>query len=190
MKKIENIFGNPNKINKKIRKISLMFSVFLLFIGMICSYFFNIDIFQFIDEQVLHQTKGVGVSLQKCIDGDTARFLIDGNEQKIRFSGVNTPEYSNSKKEFYGKEAADFTCTKLQQATTLTIEWDTTQKASYGREIGIIFTDNQNLNLLLVQEGYADLRYLKDTMPYAKEYKKALADAQKNKRGLWQNRIT
>ena len=126
-----------------------------------------------------------GISLKSCIDGDTARFVVDGNEKTIRFSAINTPEFSPDKKEKFGKTAAEFTCKKLKQAKEISVEWDTTQEASHQREIGIIFVDGENLNLLLVREGYADLRYLKDYMPYAREYREALNLAKQEKKVLW-----
>ena len=68
----------------------------------------------------------------------------------------------------------------------LEIEWDLTQGPSRNRPIGIIFVDDVNLNILLVKEGYGDLRYLEEDMPYASEYIDALKYAQENKLGRWQ----
>lgn len=126
------------------------------------------------------------VSLSRCIDGDTAAFIVDTKQVTVRFSGVNTPEYSKSKKEVLGKEAATFTCEALQQSKQLDIVWDRTQSESYKRKIGIVFVDQQNLNVLLLKQGLADLRYLRDQMPYAAEYRTALEQAKQANIGLWQ----
>ena len=126
------------------------------------------------------------VKLVRTIDGDTARFITPSyGEVSIRFSGINTTE-STTKIEPFGKEASEFTKEKLKAAKLIEVEWDLTQEPSHDRPIGIIYVDGVNLNLLLVREGYADLKYLKDSMPYATEYKEALKEAQQNHKARWQ----
>lgn len=192
MKKVSNAGKKAKKTNGKKQKLSLILSVFLLCISLVTYYFFDIDILESLNalyseytQTTEHLPSSAGVQLSKCIDGDTARFLIDGEEVKVRFSGINTPEHSNNKKEAYGEEAATFTCTMLTEAQMITIEWDTTQEKSYNRELGIIFVGDTNLNLELVRQGLADLRYLKDTMPYANDYQIALETAKANNLMLW-----
>ncbi|MGL5042046.1 MAG: thermonuclease family protein, partial [Culicoidibacterales bacterium] len=77
------------------------------------------------------------INLHHCIDGDTASFLIDGAKTKVRFSGVNTPEFSKTKQEEFGEQAADYTCDALTHAQNISVVWDTTQKLSYDRKVGI-----------------------------------------------------
>ncbi|AMP21056.1 hypothetical protein AZF37_07665 [endosymbiont 'TC1' of Trimyema compressum] len=127
------------------------------------------------------------VTLIRPVDSDTANFnaAIYGNI-KVRFSGIDTPETKHPTKgiEPYGKEASDFTQSKLEIAQVIEIEWDKTQGTTHNRPVGVIFVDGINLNLLLVEEGYANLKYLKDTMPYAKEYRLAEKKAKEKNRYL------
>lgn len=124
------------------------------------------------------------VKLVRVVDGDTAYFITPSyGEVSVRFSGVNTPELKS--KDYYAKEAKEYTTSMLEKAAVIEIEWDLTQKPSGNRIIGIVFTDGENLNLLLVEKGFANLVYLKDTMPYAKEYRKALEKAKESKLGIW-----
>lgn len=130
------------------------------------------------------------IQLDRCVDGDTfvAKTKKYGTT-KIRLSGVNTPELAHPEdgiqEEYYGKEAQVYTCKRLKAAQNMTIEWDTTQEASHNRQIGILFIDGQNYNLELFKEGYSSDRYLKNKMPYADQYRKALAEAKQNKKGMW-----
>ena len=55
------------------------------------------------------------VTLNKCVDGDTAWFNLDSNNIKVRFLAIDTPESTN-KIEPYGKEASEFTCNALKNA--------------------------------------------------------------------------
>lgn len=128
------------------------------------------------------------VTLIRAVDGDTANFETKSyGRVNVRFSGVNTPETKHPTLglEYYGKEASEFTEQKLREASMIEIEWDLTQSPSRNRPIGIIFVDDVNLNILLVKEGYGDLRYLEEDMPYAMEYIEALKYAQENKLGRW-----
>lgn len=128
------------------------------------------------------------VTLIRPVDGDTANFDTKSyGNVNVRFSGVNTPEtrHPTLGLEYYGKEASAYIEEKLRNADTIEIEWDLTQAPSRNRPIGIIFVDGVNLNILLVKEGYGDLRYLEEDMPYAREYMEALKYAQENKLGRW-----
>lgn len=139
-----------------------------------------------IDEKVSDRET---VTLVRPVDGDTANFETKSfGKVNVRFSGVNTPEtrHPTLGLEYYGEESSNFTEQKLKEAKLIEIEWDLTQGPSRNRPIGIIFVDDVNLNILLVKEGYGDLRYLEEDMPYAREYIDALKYAQENKLGRWQ----
>lgn len=141
--------------------------------------------------QIFHDNKVSDrevVTLIRPVDGDTANFDTKSyGKVNVRFSGVNTPEtrHPTLGLEYYGKEASAFTEEKLRNAVNIEIEWDLTQSPSRNRPVGIVFVDGVNLNILLVKEGYGDLRYLEEDMPYASEYIEALEYAEKNKLGRW-----
>ena len=52
----------------------------------------------------------VNVKLSKCTDGDTAHFIIDGKDTKVRFLAIDTPESvkENNIVEPFGKEASEY----------------------------------------------------------------------------------
>ena len=62
------------------------------------------------------------VTLDKCVDGDTAWFKISGERVKSRFLYIDTPESTN-KKEYMGKEASEYTKNQLQNASSIEIEF-------------------------------------------------------------------
>ncbi|MFD2443937.1 thermonuclease family protein [Bacillus sp. CGMCC 1.16607] len=61
-------------------------------------------------------------TLEKCTDGDTATFSINGKSYKTRFLYIDTPE-STKQIEPYGKEASKFTCQFLKKGT-ISLETD------------------------------------------------------------------
>lgn len=66
------------------------------------------------------------VKLSKCVDGDTARFIINNKEYSTRFLAINTPElkHGSKKEEPYAKKASNYTCNRLRQAKKIVLEYD------------------------------------------------------------------
>jgi len=67
--------------------------------------------------------KKVTVTLEKCVDGDTAWFKLNNETIKTRFLAIDTPE-STKEIEEYGKEASKYTCEELSNARKIEIEYD------------------------------------------------------------------
>ena len=121
---------------------------------------------------------GVGeVDLSRCIDGDTAIFTEGATSFTVRFLGIDTPE-STYKFDPWGKAASQFTCEKLENATTIVLEWDTgaeTRTDNNGRYLAWVWYDGRLLNLELVEEaltgskGVAGLKY--ETVFFQAEFK-------------------
>ena len=129
------------------------------------------------------------VKLSKCIDGDTARFIINTEEVRVRFIGVDTPESvkPNSDIEEYGKEAANYTCRKLKNAKKIALEYD--EKAgktdNYGRTLAYVFIDGALLQEQLVKNGYANVKYINKNYKYYDRLKSAEEKAIKNKKRIY-----
>lgn len=127
------------------------------------------------------------VALSKTVDGDTAWFFIDGQDTKVRFLYIDTPECTN-KVEPYGKEASDFVLTKLTQAHKIELEFniDGDQYDKYGRLLAWVFIDDQLLQEEIASQGYCQKFY---DYGYRYTYKdniiKANQQAKENKRGIY-----
>ena len=128
----------------------------------------------------------VKVTLDKCVDGDTAWFIVDNESKKVRFLAINSPE-STTTKEYYGKEASDYTCDILTKATTVEIEYDSNSQKldKYGRLLGWIFADNELLQSSLVRNGYAKVDYLYGKYTYTSVLHEDQKVAQDNLLGIW-----
>lgn len=126
-----------------------------------------------------------GVVLSKCVDGDTAHFNVDGNLEKVRFIAVDTPEIN--KKDYYAKEAKDYTCGRLQEAETIELKIDPLAKEpdKYGRLIAWVYVDGELLQRELVEEGYASVKYIYDDYLYVDELYHLETQAKHLKKGIW-----
>ena len=130
------------------------------------------------------------VKFSKCVDGDTAKFERNNKVFTLRFLAVNTPETKSPKKgvEFYGKEASNYTCNRLEKAKNIEIEYDNKSDRNdrYGRNLGWVFLDDKLLQKDLVENGYAKVEYLYGKYKYVEELKELETKAKKAKKGLWQ----
>ena len=129
--------------------------------------------------------------LKKCVDGDTARFIIGNKEESVRFLAINTPEikHGKNKAEPYGIEASNYTCKKLRNAKKIVIEYDDAagKTDKYGRVLGWIFVDDNLLQDDLIKNGYAEVKYLYGNYKYTDTLKKSEKVAKKNKLKIWSN---
>ena len=104
------------------------------------------------------------VTLSKCVDGDTAKFIINNKEEIVRFLAVDTPETKHPTKgeEPYGKEASNYTCNRLKEGNKIELEYDdnSTKTDKYNRYLAWIFVDDNLLQAELVKNGLAEVAYL------------------------------
>lgn len=129
------------------------------------------------------------VELSKCVDGDTAKFIINGREYSTRFLAIDTPEVKHPKKgvEPYGKEASRYTCDRLKSAKEIVLEYDSnsTKEDKYGRRLAWVFVDKELLQEKLISKGYAKVAYLYDDYKYTKKLQGKEKIAKSNKVGIW-----
>jgi len=107
-------------------------------------------------------------TVKTFIDGDTTHFKVASDQfedhtLKARYLAINTPE-STGRIDEYGKQASNFTKSKLSQAVSIIIESDDgnwNKDSSGGRILSWIWykpapeADYINLNLEILQNGYA-----------------------------------
>lgn len=125
------------------------------------------------------------------VDGDTIDILLNGEMERLRLIGINTPETVDPRKsvECFGREASE-KAKSILSGRQVALEDDSSQgeRDKYGRLLRyVFFEDGTNFNLLMIQEGYA-YEYTHD-LPYRyqTEFKQAQKEAEKNKMGLWGN---
>lgn len=137
----------------------------------------------------VYASNKVKVTLNSCVDGDTANFVIKNKTKKVRFLGINTPESvkKDSDVEAYGKEASNYTCKKLKSAKKIELEYDpkSDKKDKYDRVLAWVFVDGKLLQKDLVSKGYAKVAYLYDDYLYTDQIKKAEENAKSKKLRVW-----
>ncbi|MEW6601512.1 MAG: thermonuclease family protein [Nitrospirota bacterium] len=126
----------------------------------------------------------------KVIDGDTVIVRpYSGKLLKCRLYGVDAPEIPHDGKpgEPYGRAAErELINLVLNSSAEITLTGD----SSYDREICIIRKMGVDVNLEMINRGYARVyrKFLK--APYASRYIEAETEARKMRRGLWRQSHT
>ena len=134
------------------------------------------------------------------VDGDTVYVRLEnGQEYKLRMIGVDTPETVHPSKpiEFYGKEASDFTKSKLL-GQTVYLEKDVSDTDRYGRLLRYIWLKppaeitkeeikSKMFNAILVANGYAQVSTYPPDVKYQEYFIELEREARDNNIGLWDN---
>lgn len=107
------------------------------------------------------------VHVDRIIDGDT----IESNSTSIRLLGINTPERG----EYFYEEAKEFLEQEILNKT-VALKYGKERYDKYERVLAYIFFNNQNINLLLVEEGYANIYFPSGKDQYYNQFIEAWED--------------
>ena len=145
--------------------------------------------FNKIENDYDENTNKIEVELVEVIDGDTAKFKMNGEQITVRFLGINTKETVDPEigEEVWGKEASDFTKEKLENATKIELEFDEVadEKDKYDRYLSWIWIGDELLQNLLVENGLAENYMLQNDYKYAGMLQESEENAKNNKLGIW-----
>jgi len=137
------------------------------------------------------------VKVTRVVDGDTIEVSLNGQKEKVRLIGVDTPETKHPSKpvEAYGKEASDYTTNKLD-GRTVHLEVDVEARDRYGRLLAYVWlkapsaiNDSEirakmfNAHLLL--DGYAQLATYPPNVKYVDYFTTYQREAREHNKGLW-----
>ena len=113
------------------------------------------------------------IPIVRVIDGDT---LVLENNIKTRLKGINAPEKSMP----YFNESKTF----LSSFTNSSLQIQNTGADKYNRLLVYVYYNNQLLNELIIQKGFAHLYYYEKDEHY-KTLEQAEQEARENQRGMW-----
>jgi micrococcal nuclease len=129
----------------------------------------------------------VMAKVQRVSDGDTFVATVQGRRERVRVIGVDTPESvaPNRPVEPFGEEASDFAKHYLD-GETVWLAGDAEPRDRYGRMLAYVWLrDGTFWNALLVAEGYAQQLTIPPNVTYAGLFRRLVAEARRDDRGLW-----
>lgn len=141
----------------------------------------------FLFSNYVYASDKIEVTLNKCVDGDTAWFNIGDEIIKTRFLAIDTPESTN-KIEPFGKEASEFTCNLLTNSK-IEIKYDKNSDKTdkYDRHLVWVFVDGKLLQEIIIKNGLGETAYLYDDYEYTDILESSQIEAKLNKVGMWKD---
>lgn len=137
--------------------------------------------------QDFEQGKEIEVVVSKVSDGDTFTIIIDNKKYGVRLIGVDTPEsvHPNKKKNVpYGKIASNYTKERLEGKKVI-LKKDVQARDKYGRILAFVYIDGKMYNEELIEEGHAKIMTVPPNVGNTERFKKLQKEAQKLKKGVW-----
>jgi len=122
----------------------------------------------------------------RVIDGDTIEVDLDGDEEHVRYIGIDTPESAipGEPVECFGKEAAAAN-EDLVDGETVRLVFDAERRDRYGRLLAYVYADGTFVNARLVEAGYATTLEIEPNTSRAGRLGRLEAAAGREGEGLW-----
>ena len=125
-------------------------------------------------------------AVTRVVDGDTIRVQIDGEEYRVRYIGIDTPETVDPRRPVgcFGKEASERN-RQLVEGKTVGLEKDISETDSFDRLLRYVWIEDRMANAALVEEGYALVSTYPPDVRYAGQFASLQALAREARSGLW-----
>jgi micrococcal nuclease len=137
--------------------------------------------------------RGVSARVVRVIDGDTIEASIEGQDEDVRYIGVDTPETvkPGAPVQCYGPQASAENH-RLVEGRTVHLVFDRERRDVYGRLLAYVYTRPRGnaerarfVNAALVRDGYARTLTIAPNTAHASALRRLQARAGRAGRGLW-----
>ena len=135
----------------------------------------------------LAPNKYIKAYISDVTDGDTLEVNFRNKEYKVRLLCIDTPESVKAGVDVqpYAREASELT-KKLALHKNARLVFEKGLRDRYGRLLAYIILDNgDNLNALLVRNGYARVEFVSPNKKYKEYFLKLQSQAIKDRVGMW-----
>ena len=123
----------------------------------------------------------------RAVDGDTIEVrLPDGEEEDVRYIGVDTPETvkPDTPVQCFGPQASDFNH-RLVEHRRVRLVFGVERRDVYGRLLAYVYLDGRFVNAELVRRGLARTLTIPPNDRFAGRLKRLEIAAARAGRGLW-----
>jgi micrococcal nuclease len=137
--------------------------------------------------------RSVSARVVRVIDGDTIEVSIEGQDEDVRYIGVDTPETVKPETpvQCYGPQASAENH-RLVEGRTVRLVFDRERRDVYGRLLAYVYTrprgnaeGSRVVNAALVRDGYARTLTIAPNTAHASALRRLQARAGRAGRGLW-----
>jgi micrococcal nuclease len=126
------------------------------------------------------------VVVTRVVDGDTVEVHLDGDEEDVRYIGVDTPETVKPGEPVgcFGPQASAFNH-RLVEGRRVRLVFGAERRDVYGRLLAYVYLDGRFVNAELVRRGLARTLTIPPNDRFAGELKRLEIAAARAGRGLW-----
>ena len=128
-------------------------------------------------------------TVERVVDGDTIVADIDGQRERVRLLGIDTPESvaENRPDQCYGQESSDYLSALLPEGSAITLILDEEARDQYDRLLAYVVRSSDDLfvNLDLIEQGYAGVLVYAPNDHYESLFRAAEREALAAGVGLW-----
>lgn len=127
------------------------------------------------------------VRVDRVVDGDTAKVFYEGDDEYVRYIGIDTPESvkPDHPVECYGVEAKRFNEELLARRPRVKLVFDKEKRDRYGRLLAYVYSGDTLLQAELLKRGYATTLEISPNTAKAGQFEKLEEEARDAGRGLW-----
>lgn len=132
------------------------------------------------------RSRSLEAEVLRVVDGDTIEVLVGGQEEDVRYIGVDTPESVTPGEpvECFGRRAGAFN-ERLVGGRRVTLRFDRERHDPYGRLLAYVYAGERMVNAELVRRGYARTLTIAPNDSRAALLARLERDAGRAGRGLW-----
>lgn len=122
----------------------------------------------------------------RVVDGDTVEVRMDGEEEDVRYIGVDTPETvkPGSPVECFGPQASNFNH-RLVEGAQVRLVFDEERRDVYGRLLAYVYLGDRLISAELLRRGLARTLTIPPNDRFAGRFKRLEIAAARAGRGLW-----
>jgi micrococcal nuclease len=126
------------------------------------------------------------VYVSRVVDGDTIEVQLDGEEEDVRYIGVDTPETvkPDTPVQCFGPQASGFNH-RLVEGKRVRLVFGVERRDVYGRLLAYVYLDGRFVNAELVRRGLARTLTIPPNDRFAGQLKRLEIAAARAGRGLW-----
>jgi micrococcal nuclease len=128
--------------------------------------------------------ESVKAPVVRVVDGDTIVASVDGQDEYVRYIGVDTPETVKPDTQCFGRRASEENH-RLVEGRTVHLTFDREARDDYGRLLAYVHAGGRFVNAELVRGGYARTLEIAPNTSHASELQRLASSAARAGRGLW-----
>jgi micrococcal nuclease len=124
----------------------------------------------------------------RVVDGDTIHVSLGGQDETVRYIGIDTPESvkPGTPVQCFAK-AASAANERLVDGRRVRLAFDAERRDRYGRLLAYVYRDGDDafVNARLVEDGYARTLTIPPNVRFADRFASLARSAREQRRGLW-----